>query len=131
MSDLTVYSGADPRLESEILTHRDNVLHFLAPADGARVALYGPYIDLPPGLFRIELDFTVKERAPGQVTLELCRSGASVKIYTRTCFDWELEAGRIRLCIPFDDGVEGLEIRLIVPANFSGAIRQLSFARLT
>jgi hypothetical protein len=130
MPDPIVLAGSDPRLESEVETGRDDCLHFRAPPDGGRVALYGPYIDLPPGTFRIELGFKVSERTPGPVTIELRHRGASAMLYTRTCFEWELGPGLIRISHPFEHGVEGLEVRLVVPPGFAGAIRQLSVAQL-
>ena len=131
MSDMLVLAGSDPRLESEVEVGRDDCLHFRAPPDGGRVALYGPYLDLPPGTFRIELEFSVSERASGPVTIELCHSGASAQLYARTCFEWELGPGLIRISYPFERGVKGLELRLIVPPGFAGAVRQLSVVQLS
>ena len=130
MTDTLVLAGSNPRLESEVEVGRDDCLHFRAPPDVGRVALYGPYLDLPPGTFRIELEFKVGERTPGAVTIELRHRAASVVLYSRTCFEWELERGLIRISHPFDHRVEGLEARLIVPPGFAGAIRQLSVIQL-
>lgn len=131
MSDPIVLAGSDPGLESEVEVGRDDGLHFRAPPDGGRVALYGPYLDLPPGTFRIELRFSVSDRTPGPVTIELCHGGASAVLYARTCFEWELGPGLIRIAQAFERGVEGLEVRLIVPPGFAGAIWQLSVVQLS
>lgn len=125
-----VLAGSDPRLESEAEVGRDDFLHFRAPPDGGRVALYGPYLDLPPGSFRIELTFSVRERTSGSVKIELCQGGASVVLYARTCFEWELGPGLIQIAQAFERGVEGLEVRLVVPPGFAGAIKQLSVTQL-
>ena len=130
MRDLIVLAGSDPRLESEAESGRDHFLHFSAPPDGGRVALYGPYLDLPPGNFRVELAFSVTKRTPGPVKIELCHRGASVILYRRTCFDWELGPGLIQIAQSFERGVEGLEVRLMVPPGFAGAIHQLSVVQL-
>ena len=127
VGDAIIFLGSDPRLELEIAIGRDDALHFKAPADGRRVALYGPYITLPPGHFRLELTFAVDELAPGEVTIELCHTQARQKVYVRSCFPWELTAGLIRVSYPFTEGVRELEVRLIVPPGFSGSIKQLSF----
>jgi len=128
--DTIVLSGADPRLQSEIEIRRDKVLHFKSAADVDQYAVYGPYLALPTGRYRIELELTVEARAPGRVGIELCHSGARVRLYDRPCFEWELERGVIRVSYPFEQPVENLEVRLRVPGNFAGSIRQLSFQRL-
>ncbi len=129
MGDTIIFVGSDPRLESEIAVGRDNALHFRCPADGSRVALYGPYVTLPPGHFRIELAFTVDKLAPGIVAVELCYSQARQQLYSRFCFPWELAAGLIRISYHFTESINELEVRLIVPPEFSGSIKQLSFTR--
>ena len=132
--DAIVLSGADPRLESEIETGRDSALHFRSAADVDRgvdqYAVYGPYLALPAGRYRIELELTVDARATGKVGVELCHSGARVRLYDRTCFEWELARGVVRVSYPFEQPVENLEVRLRVPGGFAGSIRQLSFQRL-
>ena len=95
--DAIVISGADPRLESEIETGRDDALHFRSAADGEHYAVYGPYLALPAGRYRIELGLTVDARATGRVAIELCHSGARVRLYDRPCFEWELARGFIRI----------------------------------
>ena len=129
--DAIVISGADPRLESEIETGRDDALHFRSAADGEHYAVYGPYLALPAGRYRIELGLTVDARATGRVAIELCHSGARVRLYDRPCFEWELARGLIRVSYPFEQPVENLEVRLRVPGGFAGSIRQLSFERLS
>ena len=132
--DAIVLSGADPRLESEIETGRDSALHFRSAAkvdQGVdQYAVYGPYIGLPTGRYRIELELSVDARATGRVGIELCHSGARVRLYDRPCFEWELSRGLIRVSYPFEQPVENLEVRLRVPSGFAGSIRQLSFLRL-
>ena len=131
MYDPLVLAGSDPRLESEVEVGRDECLHFRVPPDDRnRVAMYGPYLDLPPGTFRIELEFSVSERASGPVTIELCHSGARVRLYDRPCFEWELARGFIRISYPFEQAVENLEVRLRVPNGFAGSVRQLSIQRV-
>lgn len=120
-------SGSDPRLESEIEIGREEALHFRAPADRERYALYGPYLSLPAGRYRIELIFTVEVRTAGKVAIELCHSGARMRLYQRHCFEWELTSGLIRVSYPFEQAIENLEVRLLVPAGFAGSIRNLSF----
>ncbi len=128
--DAIVISGADPRLESEIETARDAALHFRAAAEGEHYAVYGPYVALPTGRYRIELGLTVDARATGSVAIELCHSGARVRLYDRPCFEWELARGFVRVSYPFEQPVENLEVRLRVPSGFAGSIRQLSFLRM-
>lgn len=127
--DPIVISGGDPRLESEIEVTRDGLLHFRAPAEGARVAVYGPYVTLPAGEYRIELSFAVAERTPGDVIVELCRQKARTRLYARRCFPWELDRELIRIAYPFGQPVEDLEVRLIVPAGCAGSITQLTISR--
>ncbi len=129
MDDTIIFLGCDPKLESEIPVRRDKALHFRCPADGSRVALYGPYVTLPPGHFRIELAFAVDAAASGAVTIELCHRQTRQQLYSRRCFPWELAAGAIRISYLFPEGVEQLEVRLTVPPEFSGSIEKLSFAR--
>jgi hypothetical protein len=126
MTEAIVIRGSDPRLKSEFEVRRDDALHFRVPADGERIALYGPYIPLSPGEFRLELMFAITDRTPGKVTIELCHKQAEVKFYVRRCFSWELDAGLIRISYPFKTDVDDLEVRLIVPASFAGSIQQLS-----
>jgi len=128
--DAIVLLGADPRLESEIETGRDSALHFRSASDVDQYAVYGPYLALPTGRYRIELELTVDARATGRVGIELCHSGARVRLYDRPCFEWELARGVIRVSYPFEQPVENLEVRLRVPGGFAGAIRQLSFRRV-
>ena len=128
--DAIVISGADRRLESEIETGRDNELHFKSAADVDRYAVYGPYLALPKGRYRIELALTVDARAAGMPRIELCHSGARVRLYDRPCFEWELARGVIRVSYPFEQPVENLEVRLRVPNGFAGSIRQLSLQRV-
>ena len=128
--DAIVISGADPRLESEIETGRDDALHFRSAADGEHYAFYGPYLALPAGRYRIELGLTVDARATGRVAIELCHSGARVRLYDRPCFEWELARGFIRISYPFEQAVENLEVRLRVPNGFAGSVRQLSIQRV-
>ena len=125
-----VIVGSDSRLESEIELKRDDALHFRAPADGSRRALYGPYLRLPAGHFEIQLTFVIQERTPGQVNIELCHKQGRRQLYLRYCFEWELEAGLIRISYPFEESVEDLEVRLTVPPGFSGSIKQLSFTSI-
>lgn len=128
--DAILLSGADPRLESEIETGRDSALHFRSAAAVDQYAVYGPYLSLPMGRYRIELELAVDARATGRVGIELCHSGARVRLYDRPCFEWELARGVIRVSYPFEQPVENLEVRLRVPGGFAGSIRQLSFQRL-
>ena len=128
--DAIVISGADPRRESEIETGRDDALHFRSAADGEHYAVYGPYLALPAGRYRIELGLTVDARATGRVAIELCHSGARVRLYDRPCFEWELARGFIRISYPFEQAVENLEVRLRVPNGFAGSVRQLSIQRV-
>jgi hypothetical protein len=130
MMETIVISGSDPRLDSEIETARDNALHFKAAADGEHYAVYGPYIALPTGRYRIELELTVDSGATGSAAIELCHSGAHVRLYDRPCFEWELARGLIRISYPFEQPVENLEVRLRVSNGFAGSVRQLSFQRL-
>lgn len=130
MTDAIVISGSDPRLQSEIETARDEALHFRAAADGEQYAVYGPYITLPTGRYRIELGLTVEARATGTVAIELCHSGARVRLYDRPCFEWELARGFVGVSYPFEQPVEYLEVRLRVPSGFAGSVRHLSFQRL-
>jgi hypothetical protein len=125
-----VISGSDPRLQSEIETGREEALHFVTPADGEHYALYGPYVSLPAGRYRIELTATIEARTTGKVAIELCHSGARVCLYRRHCFEWELTSGLIRVSYPFEQVVENLEVRLRVPAGFAGSVKSLSFQRL-
>jgi hypothetical protein len=129
MPVLFTIAGSDRRLESEIEVGRNNRLCFSAPPGLRRVALYGPGVDLPAGLYRFELKFHVEQRADGAFTIELCDLAARRKHYVRPCFDWELEAGCIRLSYPFDQAVENLEVRLIVPGGCVGSIGQLEISR--
>lgn len=126
--DPMVFAGGDPRLESEIEVLRDGALHFRAPAEGARVAVYGPYVTMPAGEYRIELSLAVKERTAGDMIVELCRQKARVKMYVRRCFPWELDRGLIRIAYPFAQTVEDLEVRLIVPAGCAGSITRLAIS---
>jgi hypothetical protein len=128
--DAIVLTGADTRLESEIETGRDKELHFKSASDVDQYAVYGPYITLPTGRYRIELELAVAGRATGRVGIELCHSGARIRLYDRPCFEWELARGVIRVSYPFEQPVENLEVRLRVPGGFAGSIRQLSFQRL-
>jgi len=125
-----VISGSDPRLESEIETGRDSALHFRALAAGEAYAVYGPYIALPAGRHRIELELTIEARAQGRVRIELCHSGARVRLYDRPCFEWELMRGFIRVSYPFERPIENLEVRLRVPSGFAGSVRRLSFQQV-
>jgi hypothetical protein len=118
--------GSDSRLESEIESGRDEALHFKAPAAESRLALYGPYAALPPGHFRIELLFGISERGSGDISIELIHRKAALRLYTRTVFAWEVDRGLIRMSYPFEKAVEDLEIRLRVPPNCAGSIKQLS-----
>jgi hypothetical protein len=127
--DPLVFPGSDPRLESEIEVARDDALHFRAPADGARVAVYGPYASLPAGEYRIELSLAVSEATPGDVVIELSRQKARAKMYARRCFSWELDRGLIQISYPFNQPVEDLEVRLIVPAGCTGSIAQLRISK--
>ena len=77
--DAIVISGADPRLESEIETGRDDALHFRSAADGEHYAVYGPYLALPAGRYRIELGLTVDARATGSAACTLVSTPANNK----------------------------------------------------
>ena len=135
MATLFTIAGSEGRLESEIETGRDEVgysevgrtgaLHFRAPPGSRRVAVYGPYLDLPAGHYRFELKFHIQQRSDGAFTIELCDMSARHKHYVRPCFDWELDAGCIRLSFSFEQGVEGLEVRLVVPGDCAGSIERL------
>jgi hypothetical protein len=119
-------SGSDSRLESEIESGRDEVLHFKAPGTESRLAVYGPYASLPTGHYRLELQFSISERALGDISIELCHLKAALVLYTRTVFPWEVECGFIRISYPFEQSVQDLEIRLRVPPNCEGSIKHLS-----
>jgi len=118
--------GSDSRLESEIESGRDEALHFKAPAAQSKLALYGPYATLPPGHFRIELQFSISERSSGDISIELVHRRAAALLYTRTVFSWEVDRGLIRISYPFEEAVQDLEVRLRVPPNCAGSIKQLS-----
>jgi hypothetical protein len=119
-------SGSDRRLESEIESGRDEVLHFKAPETESRLALYGPYAVLPAGHYRLELQFSISQRASGDISIELCHRKTALVLYTRTVFPWEVERGLIRISFPFKQSVQDLEVRLRVPPNCEGSIKQLS-----
>ena len=71
-----------------------------------------------------------RDNATGRVAIELCHSGARVRLYDRPCFEWELARGFIRISYPFEQAVENLEVRLRVPNGFAGSVRQLSIQRV-
>jgi hypothetical protein len=131
MTEQIVITGADPRLNSEFEVGRSETLLFRAPFDSQCVALFGPHIDLPAGHYRFELDFEVQERTPGRVVVELCNKFARKKFYVRPCLAWELDEGRIRISFGFGDAVTGLELRLIVPPGFAGAVKSLRISPLS
>jgi hypothetical protein len=123
-------AGSDGRLESEIGAGRDEVLHFKAPETESRLAVYGPYASLPAGRYRLELQFSLSERASGEISVELCHRKAALTIYRRPVFAWEVERGFIRISYPFEQPVQDLELRLRVPPHCEGSIRQLSIGRV-
>lgn len=119
-----ILSGSDRRLESEIEFGRDEALHFQAPEAESKLALYGPYASLPAGHYRLELRFSISERASGNISVELYRP--QTVLYSRIVFPWEVERGFISISYPFEHAIQNLEIRLRVPPRCEGSIKQLS-----
>jgi hypothetical protein len=128
MGQLFNIAGSDPRLQSEIEVERGARLRFRAPPEGSRVAVYGPYVDLPRGHYRFDMAFTIEQRTEGPVSIELCDRSAKRKFYVRRCLACELDVGHIRVSCLFDHAIERLEMRLIVPAAFSGWIERLTIS---
>ncbi len=119
-------SGSDRRLESEIESGRDEALHFRAPETESKLAVYGPYASLPAGHYRLKLLFALKEQTSTGLSIDLCHRKAALVLYNRMVFPWEVEQGLIRISYPFKEPVQDLEVRLRVPPNCEGSIKQLS-----
>ena len=127
-SDPILIPATDPRMMSQVGNKGGGLLHIQAPGGpGDRhVALHGPYLDLPRGRYRAELEIVVTQSYVEGATVDICCSGGRVELYSRPCKTDEMREGVIRMEFYVTQGVDDLEIRLFVPGGFSGSIKQLS-----
>jgi 2-polyprenyl-3-methyl-5-hydroxy-6-metoxy-1,4-benzoquinol methylase len=131
-NDPILIPATDPRLMSQVGTKEGVLLQIKAPGEHAErhVALHGPYLNLPKGMYRAELEITVTESYADGATIDVCYDGGRVELYERPCSAVEMRDGLIRMEFSLTEGVDDLEIRLFVPGGFSGSIKQLSLLAL-
>jgi len=127
--DAIVFAGSDPRLQSVIGTRRGDEIEFEVPAGLPQRILFGPYIPVSPGRYRIELAIAVRRTAPGQMIVDLCHHRGNRELYSRPCLADELRSGLIGISYAMDKNIEDLEVRLTAPAGFAGSVRSLSIRR--
>jgi ubiquinone/menaquinone biosynthesis C-methylase UbiE len=131
-SDPIVISASDPRLMSQIGTKEGAFLNVEAPG-GRRhrhFAVFGPYLNLPKGNYRAEFKLAAKEPWLEGTTFDVCCSRGKVELYSRRCTADEMATGYIRGEFSLTQGVEDLEVRLLVPGGFAGSIEHLSLLAL-
>lgn len=132
--DPLVLPATDPRLQSQIGIKEDGLLHIDAPGhEGDRhFGLFGPYLELPKGDFRAELQLVARAPPPkgGTIIIDVCRDAGQLTLCSRECSDDEIAGVSIRVDFSIAPRVKDLEIRLNVPGGFSGSIKQLSIRAL-
>jgi len=130
--DPIVISATDPRLMSMAGTKEGGLLQIKAPGDPGshHYALYGPYLDLPKGNYRAELEMAVSVPNADGVTIDVCCGRGQVVLNSRPCTVEEISGGLIRIEFSVTQRFDDLEIRLLVPGGFSGTVKQLSLLML-
>lgn len=120
--------ATDPRLKSQVGTKEGGLLHIEAPGghEDRHVGLHGPYLDLPKGKYRAELEIAVTGLYVEGAAVDVCCGGGQVVLYSRPCTTDEMMDGLIRMEFSVSQGIDDLEIRLFVPGGFCGSIKQLS-----
>ena len=131
-SDPILILATDTRLMSQVGHKENGGIQIKAPGGekNRHVALYGPYIDLPKGKYRAELEIVVTSQNAQGATVDVCCSGGQVELYSRSCAAEELMGGLISMDFATDQRAYGLEVRLFVPGGFTGSIKQLSLLAL-
>jgi len=96
---------------------------------GRHYAVYGPYVRLPKGLYRAELQVT-DASCKGAAMDVCCETGKTI-LAAQPCTAEEMAAGLIHcdFSIP-SRGVADLEVRLSVPGGFLGTVKKLSIMAL-
>jgi hypothetical protein len=121
--------GKDETLRSELCSARTDSLHFRAPADRRRYALYGPYLPLPAGCYKFDLFARIGQKYGESVRVDLCHKKGGLILYSRPCFSWELGAERIHISYSLLTDIDDFEFRLSVSMGVSGSIYRLVIRR--
>lgn len=131
-SDPILFPATDPRLMSQVGHKENGGIQIKAPGgeNNRHVALYGPYIALPKGKYRAELEIVVTSPNAQGATVDVCCSGGQVELYSRSCAAEELMGGLVSMDFATDQKVEGLEVRFFVPGGFTGSIKHLRLLAL-
>jgi hypothetical protein len=113
-----------------VLLAGDPQLRIAEPGlSGRHYAVYGPYVALPKGLYRAELQVT--GAYCNGAAIDVCCESGNMVLAARSCTTEDMMAGLIHcdFAIPCT-GVEDLEVRLSVPSGFIGTVEKLSILAL-
>lgn len=116
-----IFQASDSRMHTQIGVKDGNRIR-IDTADGG-YALFGPYISLPAGQYRAEIELENGQSFAGEAMIDVC-----------------IEMGSIVSAAPFTDrpacsftlseNSSRVEVRLIVPAGFKADLRQLTIIAL-
>ncbi len=123
LTTLVASLGAtDPRLHT---THglRDEAGIRFANA-GSGTALYGPYMDLPPGRYRACLKLAAGEMAHGQAVMDVCVETGGRVLARMPVSAARLQAGA-NLSFSAAEPLRQVEVRLFNGNNFTGRLERL------
>ncbi len=112
----------DPRLHSVNGERGETTLRFANTAAGT--ALYGPYIDLPPGRYRARLCFDPAAPAGGQAVMDVCVNTGEKVLASLPVTAKRLQAGA-SLSFASEAPLSRLEVRLFNGNGFSGSFDRL------
>src|SRR5258705_7709801 len=126
MSNLALrYLGNNPRLYTDVGSKRGDKIVLEKCSSGC--GLYGPYVNLPRGLYYASLRLAANDPAQGQALIDVCRDG-DTKTITSVMFDFgKLSGGSNEIGIEFDlhQAASLCQLRMHCIASVSATIESL------
>jgi 2-polyprenyl-3-methyl-5-hydroxy-6-metoxy-1,4-benzoquinol methylase len=128
-AEALVFHAADPRLSSQCGSRSGDTFEISNEGSSDAYGLFGPYVTLPTGKFRLDLDLLATAEFAGNVTFDICCNGGQV-LYSDQLAYAKLQDGKVQVDFAVEKRAEDLEVRLLVPGGFRGRFHQLSLLSL-
>ena len=125
-----VWEGTDPSIRINPPAEK-TAFGIAIPAGADGCVVFGPYLDLDPGNYRLQLVFA-PDIQPAAFDLDVSAGAGSVALHTvKAAVTGGRMPGRFETDFTTSDAHRGVEFRLSVAGDFTGELRRISLLRRT
>jgi hypothetical protein len=119
-------------MRSQVGGSSGGLLEINAPGDASNryFGLFGPYVNLGEGRYRVVLKLSVNKPHPDGVEFDICCDGGAIQLSSRHCTPADFGAGLICGEISVSKRITDLEVRLNVRGGFVGTVERVSIIPL-